>query len=410
MNNIALEGVTVVDMSRVLAGSYCTMLLADMGARVIKVENANDKDVARIYGPHVGSESGYYMTLNCNKESISLNLKTEEGKKILRTLIEHADILVENFRPGVMKKLGFDYEAVREYNPAIVYASISGFGQTGPYSQRPSYDIVAQAMGGLMAVTGDPDRGPTKVGANVGDAASGLMACIGLLAAYSGRLKTGKGQYIDVAMADTIFSILATRNHVYYLTGELPVRHGNRDELSCPYGIYECSDGHALIGCAHRRFFQSLCEIMGTPDLADDPRFCTHDLAAEHRFELDPIIEKWAKSKTVDELVALLSQAGIPTAPVYNVAQIADDPQIAGVRKMVREQDHPYVGKVKVTGNPIKMSETPTDEIRRHSPMLGEQTDMILKEFLHYDDEKIDELRKDDVIGQQDYKQCEKRE
>jgi formyl-CoA transferase len=343
------------------------------------------------------------MTLNRNKESMTLNLKTEEGKDILRELIKEGDIIIENFRPGVIKKLGFGYEEVRKINPAIIYASISGFGQYGPYSDRPSYDILSAAMGGLMAVTGDPNGGPTKIGANIGDATSGLMAAIGVLAAYSKRLKTGIGQYIDVSMADTIFSLCATRNHSYFLTGELPPRHGNRDDLSCPYGVYECNDGHVVIGCAHRRFFIQLCDVMGMPELPDDPRFCSHELCAENHLDLDPIVEDWVAARDVQTTVKLLTDVGIPCAPVYNAAQISEDPQIAGARNMCPVQDHPYVGKVRLTGNPIKMSDTPTEEIRKHSPMLGEHTDAILKEFIHLDETGINELREKGVIGPEIY-------
>ncbi|MDR3294779.1 MAG: CoA transferase [Clostridiales Family XIII bacterium] len=403
MNNIALDGVTVIDLGRVISGSYCTMMFADMGARVIKIENTEGLDTARILGPHQKGESGYFMTINRNKESITLNLKTEEGKEILRSLIREGDIFVENFRPGVMKKLGFDYEEVKKINPAMVYASISGFGQYGPYAERPSYDVLSTAMGGLMAVTGEPDGGPMKIGANIGDATSGLMAAIGVLAAYSKRLKTGIGQYIDISMADSIFSLLATRNHTYFITGELPPRHGNRDELSCPYGVYEANDGYLVIGCAHRRFFLRLADIMEMPELAEDPRFCTHELCAENHLELDPIVEKWCMERDVASIVKSLTDVGIPCAPVYNVAQIAEDPQIAGARNMCPVQDHPFVGKVRLTGNPIKMSDTPTEDIRIPSPMLGQHTDAVLKEFLGYDDAKIANLRQRGVIGSEKY-------
>lgn len=397
MNNIALEGMTVLDLSRVVAGPYATMMLGDMGARVIRIESPINSDSARIYTPIVGGESGYYLTINRNKESITLNLKTEQGKDILRKLIQKADVFVENFRPGVIKKLGFSYEEVKRLNPAMVYASISGFGQQGPYATLPGYDIVAQAMGGLMEATGEPNGPPLRTAATICDIVAGMNAAIGILAAYSRSRISGLGQYIDISLVDSIISCLCTRNYLYLLTGENPLRLGNYDDLSCPYGGYLCRDGYIVIGCAQRPFFEQLTQLMGQPELQRDPRFASHTKCAENRKDLEQIVEGWTRTLTVQEALHKLQQHQIPCGPVYNTEQMVNDPHIGGVRNMFPEMKHPKAGKVRVTGCPIKMSDTPTD-IVKPAPLLGEHTHSVLTELLGLQDSTINTLKKQNII------------
>lgn len=397
MNNIALDGVIVVDLTRFAAGPYATMMLADMGARVIRVETRQNTDGARLYGPLLNGESGYYMALNRNKESITLDMKKEKGKKILWEMIKKADILVENFRPGVAKKLGFGYDDVHKVKPSVVYASISGFGQTGPYKNLPGYDIVVQAMGGLMDSIGYADGPPLRVGTSISDLVAGMSADIGILAAYAKSMETGKGQYIDIALADTVISCMCTWSHIYLMSGENARRSGNGDPMTAVYGGFRCSDGYITIGCAMHSFFEKVAVVIGKPELLEDSRFSSYRAASEHRDILNKIVEDWTIRHTVEDAVRLLREADVPCGPVNNTEQIVNDPQFGIAREMFPEIDHPIAGKVRITGNHIKMSDTPTG-VRTLPPALGQHTDSVLKELLGLDDEELRILHREEVI------------
>ena len=383
MNQGALSGVTVIDLTRVLAGPYCSMMLADMGANVIKVELPGKGDDSRAHYPQINGESAYYMNLNRNKRSMTLNLKTEEGKEILRELVKKADIILENYRPGVMEKLGLGYEALREINPGIVYGCVSGFGHSGPYSQRPGYDIIGQAMGGLMSTTGWPGGEPTRSGTALSDVMGGISLTVGVLAAYINKQKTGVGQLVDVALVDSIVSTLEIINQIYLVTGRIPDRIGNRYEAAYPYDSFKTKDGSLVIGCGNDKLFKLLSDLMGQPELREDPRFCTNVKRVEHHAELKPIMEAWLAQYDTETAVQMILDAGVPAGPIYNIKQVTEDPHIAGAREMFVEMEHPVAGKMKITGNQIKLSETPV-AYRTPAPLLGQHTAAILEEMLGY--------------------------
>lgn len=386
MNAGALSGITVIDLTRILAGPYCSMMMADMGANVIKLEVPGKGDESRKNYPLLNGESCYYMNLNRNKRGITLNLKTEEGKRIFKELAAKADVVLENFKPGVMDRLGVGYEELRKVNPRIIYGCVSGFGHYGPYKERPGYDIIGQAMSGLMSTTGWPDTPPTRSGTALSDVLGGISMCIGVLAAYINREKTGEGQKVDVALVDATVSSLEIINQIYLNTGRLPTRIGNRYEASYPYDSFNCKDGMMVIGAGNDRLFTKLINVMGMPELMEDERFNNNIKRVNNHAELKPIIEAWLSRYTVEEAVNMLLAASVPAGPIYNIAQVAADPHIAGAREMFLEMEHPIAGKVKITGNQIKMSQTPVS-FDRPAPMLGQHTRQIMREMLDMDDE-----------------------
>lgn len=397
MREGALSGVTVVDLTRVLAGPYCSMMLADMGADVIKVEMPGKGDDSRAHYPQINGESAYYMNLNRNKRSMTLNLKSPEGKEILRHLVEKADIILENYRPGVMEKLGLGYEDLKKVNPGIVYGCVSGFGHYGPYSQRPGYDIIGQAMGGLMSTTGWPGGEPTRSGTALSDVMGGISLAVGVLAAYINKQKTGVGQLVDVALVDSIVSTLEIINQIYLVTGRIPERIGNRYEASYPYDSFKAKDGSLVIGCGNDKLFKLLSSLMGQPELCGDPRFDTNISRVKHHAELKPIIEEWLKDYDTETAVQMILDAGVPAGPIYNIKQVTEDPHIAGAREMFVEMEHPVAGKMKITGNQVKLSETPV-QFKAPAPLLGQHTDEILRELLHMDEAEIQELKEKNVF------------
>ena len=397
MSNGALSGVTVLDLTRVLAGPYCGMMLADMGANVIKIELPGRGDDSRAHYPQVNGESAYYMNLNRNKRGITLNLKSPEGKAIFQELVKKADIVIENYRPGVMDRLGLGYEDLKKINPRIIYGCVSGFGHYGPYSQRPGYDIIGQAMGGLMSTTGWPDGGPTRSGTALSDVMGGISLTVGVLAAYVNCIKTGIGQKVDVALVDSVVSTLEIINQIYLVTGRIPGRIGNRYEASYPYDSFKTRDGDLVIGCGNNNMFANLCNLMGHPELPTDPRFVTNINRVEHHAELKPIIEEWLSHHDTEEAVQMILDIGCPAAPIYNIKQVTEDPHIAGAREMFVELEHPVAGKMKVTGNQIKFTRTPV-EFHSPAPLLSQHTDEILKEFLQMDDVQIQELHEKNIF------------
>jgi crotonobetainyl-CoA:carnitine CoA-transferase CaiB-like acyl-CoA transferase len=392
----ALLGVRVLDLSRVLAGPYCTMLLADMGADVIKLEMPGRGDDSREFPPFREGESLYYVNLNRGKRSITLNLKHPEGKRVFLELVRHCDVLVENFRPGTMERLGLAYETLRDANPRLVYASISGFGQTGPYRSRPGYDIIGQAMGGLMSITGWPDSPPTRAGTAIGDVLSALFCCIGILAALQVRERTGRGQMVDVALVDSVFASLENIPQKVYVDGEVPARIGNRYEFVYPYDSFEASDGWVIIGMANDAIWGRFVEATGLEELASDERFATNPKRVENHGALRPLIQGWVSTRKVGEVVSFLTERGVPACPIYDLKEASEDPQIVE-RGMTVELDQPGVGRVRLLGSPVKMSET-RPLPRGPAPTLGGDNISVLGELLGASVEEVARLRKEGVL------------
>ena len=397
MNKGTLEGITVIDLTRVLAGPYCTMFLADMGANVIKVEVPGKGDDTRTYAPSFHGESAYFINLNRNKRSLTLNLKSAKGKQILKDLIKKADILIENFRPGTMEKLGLGYDVLKEVNPKLVYGCISGFGQYGPYHDRPGYDIVAQAMGGLMSITGWPGGSPTRSGTAIGDVLAGLSLTIGVEAAYINAQKTGVGQMVDVALVDSVVSSLEVINQIYLASGRIPERIGNRYEATAPYDSFHAKDGDFVMGCGTDKMYADLCGAMGRPELITDPRYVTNvDRCDNYLPDLKSEIEAWTTTKTIDEIEEIIVGLKIPFGRILNVAEAAEHPQIAA-RNMIWKVYQPEMGKeIKMPGNPIKIHGE-DDNIQHCAPALGGDNEAILG-TLGYTTEQVAKLREEGVI------------
>ena len=392
----ALDGIRIIDFSKALAGPYCTMLLADMGAEVIKVEMPGSGDDSRGWGPpFIEGEAAYFLSVNRNKKSITLNLKDPKAKEIALKIIEKADIVLESNRPGVMTKLGLDYETVKKINPGIIYCSISGFGQTGPYSKRPGFDQVIQGYGGIMGLTGEKGGGPLKVGIAVTDIATGMFAATGILTALYHRERTGQGQHVDASMLDGQVSWLTYQAGRYLASGNVPQRIGSAHPLIVPYQDFEASDGFINIAAGNDNLWKKFCAVTDLSDIVDDPKFATNPKRVENRDEVVEIVSKKINTKTMQEWLDILNDAGVPCGPIYTVDQIFKDPQVLA-REMLVEVDHPKCGKIQVTGSPIKLSETPA-EITTHPPMLGEHNSSILQEF-GFSEEDITKLKEDKVI------------
>ena len=394
--NCALENIKVLDLTRVLAGPYSTMILGDLGADIIKVEMPEIGDDARHFGPYMNSESAYFMSLNRNKRSITLNLKTAKGKEVLLEMVKKVDVLVENFRPGTMEKLGLGYEDLKEINPKLIYAASSGYGHTGPYSKRAAYDAVVQAMGGLMSITGKEGGEPTRVGTSVGDITAGLFTTIGILAALNSRNETGKGQKVDVAMLDCQVAILENAIARYVVTGEIPKPGGNKHPSIVPFEPFETIDGQVMVAAGNDVLWANFCRAIDIEPLCKDDRFSTNPLRNENYGELRPILAKIMKTRTTQEWQDILDNAGVPNGPINTVDKVIEDPQVVA-REMIIEIDHPVSGKVKVPGIPVKLSDTP-GQIRMTSPLLGQHTDEILRDLLNYDDKKIEDLRRENIF------------
>lgn len=391
-----LENIKVLDLTRVLAGPYATMILGDLGADIIKVEMPGIGDDARHFGPYMNNESAYFMSLNRNKRSMTLNLKSPTGKALLEEMVKEVDVIVENFRPGTMEKLGLGYEDLIKINPKLIYAASSGYGHTGPYSKRAAYDAVVQAMGGLMSITGKEGGEPTRVGTSVGDITAGLFTTIGVLAALNSRNETGKGQKVDVAMLDCQVAILENAISRYVVTGVVPAPGGNKHPSIVPFEPFETIDGQIMVAAGNDALWANFCSAIDTVPLCKDERFATNPLRDKNYKELRPLLGEAMKKKTTAQWQEILDKAGVPNGPINTVDKVVADPQVLA-REMIMEIDHPIEGKLKVPGIPIKLSETPGD-IRRTSPLLGQHTEEILKELLNYDDAKIDELKKENIF------------
>jgi crotonobetainyl-CoA:carnitine CoA-transferase CaiB-like acyl-CoA transferase len=393
-----LDGITVVDLTRILSGPYCTMALADMGARVIKIEQPGKGDDTRAWGPpFVASESAYFLSINRNKESVALDFKKPAGRAILDRLIAKADVLVENFRPGAMRRLALDYDALAARHPSLVYASISGFGQSGPKRDRPGYDAVVQAEGGLMSVTGAADGPPYRLGVAISDLVAGLLAAQGVTLALLARHRTGRGQQVDIGMLDGVAALLSYQASIFFATGSAPPRMGNRHPTIVPYETFEASDGEFVLAVGNDEQFKRFCEVAGIGAIAADGRFATNPDRVRNYDELRPKLSAALRGRTRKEWIDALTAAGVPCGSVRDVREVLTDPHLEA-RGMIEAVEHASVGALKVLGVPIKLSDTP-GLVRSAPPTLGQHTRDVLRRDLGMADEQIDALRRDAVIG-----------
>lgn len=408
----SLEGIRILDLSRVLAGPWCTQTLADLGADVIKIERPGTGDDTRTWGPpflkddagHDTHEAAYYLGANRNKRSVTCDIATPEGQTLLRELAMHCDVLVENFKVGDLKRYGLSYEDVRQVNPRVVYCSITGFGQTGPYRERAGYDYIVQGIGGLMSITGERDDlggGPQKVGVAVADLFTGMYATVAILAALRHAERTGEGQHIDMALLDTQVSMLANLGANYLVSGKVPGRAGNAHQNIVPYQVFETSPGSLgrdfiILAVGNDSQFAKFCEVAGRPEMASDARFTKNQDRVRNRAVLVPILEEIMRSRAKAEWLRDLEAAKVPCGSINNLAEVFDDPQVQA-RQMVDHWDHPLQKDVPLVASPIKMSGTPVQR-ERPPPLLGEHTREVLSSILGCDDARIDSLRQKGVI------------
>ncbi len=390
-----LDGIKVIDFSRVLAGPYCAMILADLGAEVVKIEPPPSGDDTRGVGPFLHGVSAYFMSINRGKKSVALNIKDPRGRDLATKLIARADILVENFRPGTMDRLGLGYEALAKVNPRLIYGACSGFGQTGPYRTRGAYDMISQGMGGIMSITGEPGGRPLKTGPAIGDLVGGLFTVTGILAALQARERTGEGQMVDIGMLDCQVALLEHAIVRYTTSGEIQGPLGARHPSIAPFEAFEAKDGYVIftVGTPH---WERFCRIIGREELLQDPRFATNALRAENHAALQPVIADVAKTRTVREWIEVMEKAGVPCGPINRIDQVVADPQVQA-RGMITAIHHPEVGAVRLAGSPIKLSRTP-GRVDRPAPRLGEHTADILKEWLGLEAQTIDALKQEQII------------
>lgn len=394
----ALQDIVVLDLTRVLAGPYCTMMLADFGADVIKIEIPVKGDDTRGMGPFVNGSSLYYANVNRNKKSVTLNLKDPKGKEMFLALVKKADVVVENYRPGVMDRMGLGYEVLKEANERIIYAAVSGFGSYGRCSARPGYDIIAQAYGGLMSITGEPDGEPLRVGTAIGDVLGGMNLTIGILTALHARELSGKGQRVDVALVDSVVSSLETGTQRYFASGKLPRRIGNRYASAYPYDSFKAKDGNFVIGCGNDKLFNLLCtKVLHREDLLTDPRFLSNALRCENHAALKVEVEKWSTTLTKEEAYEAITAAGVPASPINDLYQVSHDPHIVEDREMFIPVKHPVIGDMRVNGNPVKLLDM-MPEVRTCAPALGQHNEEIYGQLLGMDKAQLEALEEDHVI------------
>jgi crotonobetainyl-CoA:carnitine CoA-transferase CaiB-like acyl-CoA transferase len=393
---LPLEGVKVLDLTNVMAGPYCAMVLGDMGAQVVKIEAFPEGDASRRFEPQINGESYCFAVLNRNKKSVALDLKNPHGKEIVRKLAAQADIVIENFRPGVVKKLGIDYDTFKASNPAIIYASMSGFGQTGPYGSKGGFDIIAQGMSGIMMMTGYPGGRPAKVGIAMNDIASGVTALYGILGAYIAKLRYGTGQYLETSLLEAGLSWMIWEFGAYFGAGEIPTATGTRHRRSTPYQAYRSKDGYVTVGAGNDKLWKNFCTLVcGKPEWLADPRFLTLPLRLKNIDELEREIEALFTTQPTACWVEKMDAAHVPGGPVYGYDQIMQDPHIAA-RKMVVEMEHPLIGPMKTMGLPIKSSGDLT-AIRRPAPWLGQHSEEVLR-GIGYGTQDIAKLFDDGVV------------
>ncbi len=390
-----LAGVRILDFTRVLAGPYCTALLADVGAEVIKVEALQGDDYRHI-GPFRAGESALFHLNNRNKKSLALDLKNPEGHQIAVALAQRCDVVVENFKPGVAKRLGIDYPALSAVNPKLVYASISGFGQTGPLATRPAFDLIAQAMSGLMAVTGEAQGAPLKVGESFGDLSAGLFAAWAIMTALFSRERHGRGSYVDVAMFDSLFCLLPTALAQWGVTGAAPARVGNRHPLSTPFGAFRAADGHLVIAALTSRQFKNLADALDCPDLLARPCFASDELRTENEPQLTQLIEQQLRHLSVAEAVARLSAANVPASPIWSLEEAIASPQVAA-RGLMPAHHHPSLGDFPTLEQPVHFSDQPRGD-QQPAPGLGEHSVEILKTLLGMAEDQIGTLVEKGIV------------
>ena len=375
-----LKNLLVIDLTRVLVGPYCTMILSDLGARVIKIEAPKIGDDSRKFGPFVKDQSAYFMSLNRGKESIALNLKNEDDKRIFEKILSKADILVENFKPGTLEKWGYGWKDVCKKYPKLIYASASGFGQTGPLKNLPAYDMVVQGMGGLMSVTGQPNSEPTRVGTSIGDITAGLFTAIGINAALYDREKTGRGMFIDVSMLDSQIAILENAIARYLSKNEIPKPMGSRHPSIAPFEAFRTKDSYIIIAAGNDKLFEKLCEHLDIKECINDNRFNANSKRCENMDDLKKIIEEKLISKSTAQWIKSMEDLKIPCGPIYNIKQAVENPQVEA-RNMIVKSFHKIIGEFKLAGNPIKMSSYNDETKRGDIPDLDEHREKILKEF-----------------------------
>jgi formyl-CoA transferase len=393
---MALDGIRVLDQTQVMAGPFCSMLLADMGADVIKIEPPGGENTRGMDLELAPGVSAPFLAVNRNKRGLVLDLKRAEGVAILKKLVASADILIENYRPGVAKRLGVGYATLSAINPRLIYCSISGFGQTGPYADRGGYDLIAQGMSGIMSATGSEGGAPVKVGVPITDLGAGLFGVFGILCALRARHVTGRGQLVDTSLFEAGLSLSAWEATEYWFTGQIPRGLGTAHRLNAPYQAFRASDGHFTVGAANNNLFPRFCALLGLDHLVKDPRFDNVANRLQHRAALESLIEAVTIRHPRAHWLAKCEEAGVPAGPIYSVPEALDDPH-ARARGMVQELTHPQAGRVKGLGNPVKMSKTPP-VMAKAAPMLGEDTDAILRE-LGFDEPEISRLRADEVIA-----------
>jgi len=392
-----LEGLRVVDLTRVLSGPYCSMQLGDLGAEVIKVEQPGKGDDTRAFAPpYQGDEAAYFLSVNRNKKSITLDMKQDAGKEVLRRLIDRSDVLVENFRPGAMDRLGFGFAAVHAWRPSLIYCSISGFGDSGPQKDRPGYDVIVQGEAGVMDLTGPQDGAPYKVGTAIGDLVSGLTAAQGILAALYAAKATGKGQHVSISMYEVVAALLTFNASIYFATGQSPRRRGNEHPTIVPYETFEASDGWINLGVANDDLWRRFCKGAERPELAADPRFAKASDRVRNRDSLVPLVRALVKEKTRDDWLARMDKAGVPSGAIRSVGEVCDG-ELLKARGMIAEMPHVNAGTVKAVKNAVHLSATPLDGYTA-PPTLGQHTQEVLTQLLGYSAAEVEKLAGDQVI------------
>ena len=403
-----LSHIRVLDLSRVLAGPWAGQNLADLGAEVIKVERPKTGDDSRAFGPpwvkdsegRDTRESAYYTSANRGKKSITLNIADPEGQRIVRELAKQADVLIENYKFGDLERYGLGYDDLHVLNPGLIYCSVTGFGQTGPFRERPGYDFMIQGMGGMMSVTGEPDDapggGPQRAGVPVADIITGMYSSIAICAAIASRERTGRGQHIDCALLDSQIALLSYQNANFFATGKSPARIGNLHPNIVPYQPFRTADGNVIVACGNDNLYRRLCDVIGRPDLVSDPRFATNGKRVENRSEMTRILAEIFLTRTTKDWVAALEAAGVANGPINTVAQVYEEPQVIA-RNVRIELDHPVAGKLSGVASPMRFSDT-TIEYHRAPPTLGQHTDEVLRERLGMSEQDVAELRAKGLI------------
>ncbi len=392
----ALTGLRVLDLTRVLAGPYATMVLGDLGAEVIKLEQPGTGDESRNFGPFKNGFSLYFMSVNRGKQSLTLDLKAPQGKEIFLELVKQSDVLVENFRPGAMKKLGLDYETLKQSQPSLIYAACSGFGQTGPYAERGAYDMIIQGMGGIISITGEPMRPPVRVGTSISDITAALFTAIGILSALRHRDRTGEGQLVDVAMLDSMVAILENAIVRHFATGEIPQPLGSQHPAITPFEAFESADAYIIIAIGNDSLWEKFCQHVERLDLVSDERFATNASRTTNHDQLHPILAEIMRRRTTDQWIEGLDALGVPCGPINTIDKVVNHPQVLA-REMIAKVSHDITGSVEVPGVPIKLSKTP-GQVTTPAPALGEHTAKILTGLLGKSPETVDKLEQEGIV------------